>query len=175
MYYVRKLSKTSNLQKIQNNPSPSIVPADFIGQELRTKENTLSVWRCESPDEEGRKDAIKAALFASSELSATQFIIFDSDMLEAAGIKTCDTVGKTGYKNLEHLHTDLCELTYEKLGRLLDLYYRTSHLKDRIPKIEKEEFKKIALEAYNSNCLDESKMDDHLRNEINKLVKKSIV
>lgn len=173
MFYIRKLSKPPNLQKIQLASDPANVPADFIGQEMRTSQNTLSVWRCESLDEEGRRDAIKAALFASSEISATQFIVLDSDMLAAAGIKTCDNAGKTAYKGLDHLHTDLCELTYEQIGKLLALYHETSRLAGRIPKIEKKEFQQIVLEAYESDCLDENAMNDHLQKAIQKLVLKS--
>ena len=170
MFYVRKLSKPPNLQKIQAASNPSDIPADFLGQEMRTSQNTLSVWRCESLDEAGIHDAITAALFASSEIAATQFIILDSEMLEAAGIQTHDNAGRTAYKGLNHLHTDLCELTYEKIGKLLALYHETSSLKDRIPKVEKKEFQQIALDAYKSDCLDEDAMNDHLQTAIKKLI-----
>lgn len=173
MFYVRKLAKPPNLQKIQTTTEITIVPADFVGQEMRTSQNTLSVWRCESLDEAGRHDAIVAALFASSEIVATQFIILDSEMLEAAGIKTCDSEGITAYKGLNHLHTDLCELTYEKIGKLLSLYHEASCIKDRTPKIEKKEFQQIALDAYRSNCLDESIMQDHFQKAIQKLIANS--
>lgn len=173
MYYVRKLSKPSNLQKVKTATDLGTIPADFIGQEMRTSDNTLSVWRCESIDKDGIADAIKAALFVSSDICATQFIILDSDMLNKAGIKICDTEGSTAYRGLNHLHTDLCELTYEKLGTLLDLYQKTSQLANRTPKIEKEQFQKIALNALQDNCLDESKLTDHFKKGLNRLADNS--
>lgn len=173
MYYVRKMSKPPNLYKIKETADISAIPADFLGQEMRTAGNTLSVWRCESTDECGRFDAIKAALFASSEIAATQFLILDSEMLEAAGIRTKDIEGKTAYKGLSGLHVDLCDLTYEKVGVLLNLYHETSKMEDRIPKIEKEDFQKLALDAYKNDRLDEASMNEQLKKAIQKLVNKS--
>lgn len=173
MFYVRKLSKPPNLQIIQRGSNPQLIPADFIGQEMRTAQNTLSVWRCESLDKEGIQDAIKAALFSSSTISATQFLILDSDMLDQAGIKINDTRGKTSYKGLNHLHSDLCELTYEKIGILLQLYNEASQLEKRTPKVDKQVFQKIAIDAYHADCLDEDEMDEHFKNEIHRLIGRS--
>lgn len=172
VYYVRKLSKPANLYKIKESSDISLVPADFLGQEMRTQKNTLSVWRCESIDEVGMRDAIKAALFVSTGIEATQFIILDSDMLDEAGIKVVDVTGRTAYKGLNDLHSDLCELTFEKIGVLLNLYHRTSLIEGRIPKIEKAEFQQIALEAYNGDFLDEDVMDEKLQKAIHKVVEK---
>ena len=172
MYYVRKLSKPPNLYKIQQASDVSLIPADFLGQEMRTSGNTLSVWRCESLNTEDSMNAIKAALFASSEITATQFIILDSEMLEAAGIKTNDVLGKTSYIGLNELHTDLCDLTYEKIGILLNLYHQVSTSQDRIPKIEKKDFQRLALEAYSEGCLDENAMNDQFKKAMEKLLSK---
>lgn len=175
VYYVRKLSKPANLYKIKESSDISQIPADFLGQEMRTQGNTLSVWRCGSIDEVGMSDAIKAALFVSTGIEATQFLILDSDMLSEAGIEVKDVTGKTAYKGLNELHSDLCELTYEKIGVLLNLYHRTSLIEGRMPKIEKAEFQKIALEAYNTDCLDEDEMNEKLLKAIHKVVEKSKV
>lgn len=172
MYYVRKLSKPSNLFKIKQESECANVPADFIGQELRTCDNTLSVWRCNSLDDEETNKAIKAAIFASSKIAATQFIILDSEMLKEAQIKICDNEGKTAYKGLNYLHTDLCDLNYEKIGTLLTLYHKTSELVNRTPKIEKRDFQKIVMEAYENGCIDGNSIDSHLQSDIQRLLDK---
>ena len=172
MYYVRKMSKPTNLYKIKEAKDIATVHADFLGQELRTSQNTLSVWRCENMDDVGYQNAIKAALFASSDIIATQLIVLDSEMLEAAGIKTEDVQGKTSYVGLNNLHTDLCELTYEKIGILLDLYRKTINLQDRIPKVEKKDFQDFVVDAHRNNLLDESGMDEKFKKAVGKLLDK---
>ena len=166
------MSKPTSLYKIKDAKDIATVPADFLGQELRTSQNTLSVWRCENMDDIGYQNAIKAALFASSDIIATQFIVLDSEMLKAAGIKTQDVEGKTSYAGLSELHTDLCELTYEKIGILLQIYQKASNLQGRIPKIEKKDFQDFVIEAHQNKLLDESGMDDKFRKAVGKLLDK---
>ncbi len=69
MFYIRKLSKPSNLQKVKSISNPAIIPADFIGQEMRTAQNTLSVWRCESLDQVEMRKAIIAAVNVNEKVS----------------------------------------------------------------------------------------------------------
>ena len=141
---------------------------------MRTTENTLSVWRSETLNPSDLDNAIKAALLTSSQVNATQFIILDSEELQKANILTSDEKpGKTAYKGLENLHTDLCELTYEKIGTLLQLYQDVSNKPERTPKIEKPKFKEIIVEANDLGVLDTSVLQDHMQREIDKILKKS--
>lgn len=176
MYYVRKLSKPSSLFKITHLQKIGDLDADFLGQEMRTSGNTLSVWRSETLEKADLYKAIKAALLSSTQINASQFIIIDSDALAEAKIATDDhELGKTAYKGLEHLHTNLCELTYEKIGVLLKLYKDVCGLKERTPKIEKKEFKDIIHEANALNVLDISVLEEHMQKEITQLLSKPIV
>ena len=74
MYYVRKLSKTSSLYKIKELDDVKNLCSDFLGQEMRTSENTLSVWRSATLEGEDLNDAITAALLASSQVTTSQFL-----------------------------------------------------------------------------------------------------
>ena len=73
MYYVRKLSKTSSLYKIKELDDVKNLCSDFLGQEMRTSENTLSVWRSATLEGEDLNDAITAALLASSQVTTSQY------------------------------------------------------------------------------------------------------
>lgn len=167
MYYIRKLSKPSSLFKLQALSNVNELYADFLGQDMRTSDNTLSVWRSETLDSQDIDKAINAALLASSQVNASQFVIIDSDALSIADIRTDDTQpGKTGYKGLEYLHTNLCDLTYEKIGKLIQIYLEICRDKTRTPKIEKETFKKVIVKANEDGALDISILQDHMQNEI---------
>lgn len=171
MYYVRKLSKPSSLFKIQTLEDIKTIYADFLGQDMRTKENTLSVWRSETLNPSDLDNALKAALLSSSQLNNTQFIILDSEELASVNITTSnEKPGVTAYKGLENLHTDLCELTYEKIGALLQLYKKISTNPERTPKIEKKRFKEIIVEANTLGVLDVSVLQEHMQNEIAKVL-----
>ena len=60
MFYIRKLSKKSNLFKIRDAVTNSIIEADVLKQELGTTRNTLSFWKSE--DITDLKNAMKAIL-----------------------------------------------------------------------------------------------------------------
>ena len=105
MYYVRKLSKTSSLYKIKELDDVKNLCSDFLGQEMLTSENTLSVWRSATLEGEDLNDAITAALLASSQVTTSQFLIIDSDALRDADIQTDDSqLGKTAYIGFEKTH-----------------------------------------------------------------------
>lgn len=174
MYYVRKLSKPSSLYKIQTLEDIKTIYADFLGQDMRTTENTLSVWRSETLNPSDLDNAIKAALLTSSQVNATQFIILDSEELASANIITSnEKPGTTAYKGLENLHTDLCGLTYEKIGALLQLYKKVSANPERTPKIEKKRFKEIIVEANSLGVLDATVLQEHMQKEIAKVLNSS--
>lgn len=171
MYYVRKLSKPSSLFKLQALDNFQNIPADFLGQDLRTSANTLSVWRSESLNQEDINKAINAALLASSQVNTSQFLIIDSDALEQVGIRTDDTEpGITGYSGLEGLHTNLCDLTYEKIGYVLQIYCKYCKDEQRTPKIDKGQFKQIIISANEAHCLNMKALQEHMQKEVQQVL-----
>lgn len=172
MYYIRKLSKPSSLYKLKALININELSADFLGQDMRTSDNTLSVWRSKTLDGPDINRAITAALLASSQINASQFLVIDSDALSFAEIRTDDTQpGKTAYKGFENLHTNLCDLTYEKIGKLIQIYCDVCQDKTRTPKIEKEAFKKVIVKANENGELDFSNLDEHMQKEITNILK----
>ena len=170
--YVRKLSKTSSLYKIKELDDVKNLCSDFLGQEMRTSENTLSVWRSATLEGEDLNDAITAALLASSQVTTSQFLIIDSDALRDADIQTDDSqLGKTAYIGFENLHTNLCDLTYEKIGRLLQIYLRACNDESRTPKIEKDVFKKIILETNAKGVLNFTELQEHMQKAVQQIIK----
>lgn len=171
MYYVRRLSKTSNLSKIKTMTNVQTMSADILGQEMKTTGDALSVWRFSTLDSEEMKDALKAAVLTGTDIVKTQFIILDSDSLSEAGISTDDSeLGKTGYKGLECTHTNLCNLTYEKIGILLCLYQKIIEDPSRTPAIEREDMKKIICELHQEDKLNVQDVHEHLKEKIKKLL-----
>lgn len=167
MYYVRKLSRPAVLQKLQNISDVNELYADFLGQDMRTSDNQLSVWRSETLEGPDIDRAINAALLACSQINVCQFLIIDSDALSSAEIRTDDTQpGITGYMGLENLHTNLCDLTYEKIGKLVQIYREICQDETRTLKVDKGVFKEVIHKAKEEGALNISILTGHMKKEV---------
>lgn len=171
MYYIRMLSKTSSLDKLATVDNIDELCADFITQEIKTSSNTLSFWHSESLEKGPLDQAISAALLAANKIESTQFIIIDSDALEAHDIHIDDNEpGETGYIGGEKLHSNLCELNYKKIGNLLQIYKSVCMDEQRTPKIKKSQVKEYIKEISSKNLLNTEKVKPELKLKLEKLL-----
>ena len=152
MFYIRKLSKKSNLYKIKSSETPATIAADVLKQELGTSGNTLSFWKCDNL--ETTRDAIKAILLSTTSIETSQFIIVDDELLNKYQIEIDDTnEGITGYKGFENLHVDFCNLTYEKIGFILSMIKEIAEEEKRTPELKKDEVKRYIIEVKEAGLL----------------------
>ena len=159
MYYVRKLDKPLNLEKIKSFKDVNNIPADILSQEFKTANNTLSFWQCETLDK--IQDTFKAILLSATSGKVSQFIILEKAVLLNKGIVGDeDSLGITGYKGFGNLHVDLINLDYGKIGALLEYIANISKSEDSkfIPKLDKDEVWTIIREVVEKNALDEVSM-----------------
>lgn len=167
MYYIRKLSKLSTLTKIRSVENIEDIPADLLKQELPTKDNKLSFWKCDSIDD--TKDAMKAILLATTKIEKSQFIILNEGMLDKIGVKRdCSQKGDTGYSGFENLHVDFCELTYGKIGQILRLMKEAGKKGELVPILEKDEVKAFIREVSKAGLLNTDQVNKDLLNDITK-------
>lgn len=170
MYYVRKLSNNPNLEKIKNAGDIGELGADILKQELGTTCNSLSFWKCNSL--ETLKDTIKAILLSTTGIKASQFFILSEDIIDKYGFKMDDTQpGVTGYKGFEHLHIDMTELTYSKIGKVLQMLNEVFEDPQNTPKIDRDEVKAYIMEVKQAGLLNEDALRDELRKDIDKYCK----
>ncbi|MCI8634197.1 MAG: hypothetical protein HFJ05_01175 [Eubacterium sp.] len=173
MFYIRKLSKRSNLFKIKSTETSAAIAADVLKQELGTSGNTLLFWKCDSLDT--TKDAIKAILLSTTSIETSQFIIVDDELLEKYQIETDDTnEGITGYKGFENLHVDFCNLTYEKIGFILNMIKEIAEEEKRTPELKKDEVKRYIIEVKEAGLLNQENLRPELRSAINKYCKNTV-
>lgn len=166
MYYVRKI-KNSNLYKIKDCDSCDLIAADVLKQECSTTSNTLSFWKCDTLDD--MEDTIIAILLSTTSIETTQFIIINDEQLNKFQIDTDDSEpGKTGYSGFEHLHVNLCNLTYGKIGALLSIYKESSVRSELAPKLQKQDVKKYISEVKQKGLINEELTNPDLLKDINK-------
>lgn len=167
MFYVRKLSKKSNLFKIKSSTSINSLDADILKQELGTTRNTLSFWK--SDDLLNLKNAMKAILLSTTSIETSQFIVINDKILDNYGIERDYTEkGITGYKGYENLHVNLCNLNYEKIGLILNIFKDISTNKQYTPELKKDDVKKYIIEVKKDGLLNEESINPSLKRDIDK-------
>ena len=167
MFYIRKLSKKSNLFRIRDAISNSNIEADVLKQELGTTRNTLSFWKCE--DITDMKNVMKAILLSATSIETSQFIVINDEMLDKYGIeRNYEDKGITGYKGYENLHVNLCNLDYEKIGAILNIIKEISKNKTYIPELKREDVKRYIIEVKRDGLLDEENIRPELKAAIDK-------
>ena len=169
MYYLRKLSKYSTLDLIDSLDDVFDIPADLLRQEFPTTNNTLSFWRFDSF--ERINDTLKAILLSCSYIEKTKFFIVDDDLLSKYSIETdCSNPGMTGYLGFDYLHTDFCNLTYKKIGDVLMMIKDIIHISDYTYQLSRDEAKELIKSVYIDGKIDESKINDKLKKDIEKYI-----
>ncbi len=88
------------------------ISADALTSDLRTLENNLSFWRCK---EASIKDIEDVALAIASGRDKIDIVLIDDSDLKN-DCKTKDFKGRTPVETLVHLHVDVLELNYYRLG-----------------------------------------------------------
>lgn len=149
------------------NRQDATTAGDVIS-DLRTQNNTLSVWRADS--DEDINDAIVAMSLNRNDVSKMIALLLDEEDLLAMQIDFSDKKpGKApgAIEDIKKKHRDLLEIDYKRLGVLSDYMLRIVHDKSKRVEVSKPNMKKL-LEKYRAEkkiVLDE--MNDDLRNNLN--------
>lgn len=114
---VRRISQ-SKVQEIINAASVQEIATDLLS-EFRTQGNTLSTW--EIPSMAHKEEAVLAFASIGTSIETLTFLCFEADAIQRAGIRIGKTKGPCPNDALAQTHRDLCDLTYEKLGSLLNI------------------------------------------------------
>jgi hypothetical protein len=111
---VKKIEKSKWLQNdIMNGED---ISADAITNCMKTKNNTLSMWRID--DEKQIDEAVLAIVSAHQHLDTFDVVWVNVSQLEEYGIGMQDTPGITPIDDLVDRHVDIVNLTYRSLGKV---------------------------------------------------------
>lgn len=94
------------------------ISADAVTSDLRTKENTLSFWRCRTETNGDVEDAVLAIAAAGDRLDRLDVVWLSYDELQADGQTFRNTDGRTPVRELADRHVDVCKLDYTRLGKV---------------------------------------------------------
>ena len=147
---------------------PDATTAGDVISDLRTQNNTLSVWRADS--DEDINDAIVAMSLNRNDVSKMIALLLDEEELTAMQIDFSDkNPGKApgAIEDIKKKHRYLVEIDYKRLGVLSNYMLKIVHDKSKRIEVSKPNMKKL-LEQYRDGekiILDE--MNDDLRNNLN--------
>lgn len=116
MFFARKIS----LAKWSDRPTLAAgeISADAVTADLRTKDDTLSFWRCGSGTAEDVDTATLAIAAAGNRIDKLDLVWIASDELDAEGQSWTETEGETPVRRLRSFHIDIVSLDYRRLGRV---------------------------------------------------------
>lgn len=172
MYYIRKLSCNANLSKLKSVENTASIDADILKQELGTSNNTLSFWKCECCESsDDMKNAIKAILLSTTAIKNSQFIVIEDSIAKKYGLVIDDTEpGKTGYKGYESLHVNITNLTYSKIGNVIDMLREIVTNQMFTPSLNRASVKSYIEEVNKAGLLNREDTDKDLINDIDKFL-----
>lgn len=99
---------------------PGELAADAV-TDLRTRENALSFWRCESSQEADLERAALALAASFERADKIDLVGVDEHAISAAQLSTRSTPGETPIRALQSSHVDVERLDYVRLGRIAHL------------------------------------------------------
>jgi len=157
---VRKIDKAKWMNGDNINEPPT---ADAITGCLKTKGNTLSVWRINNETE--LEEAVLAIISGQDHLETIDVIVLEDDYFVKCEISTEETVGITPVVDLRDTHIDLCSLDWWTIGMVAE------HIVESIKKDKLKRFTKAKLTEIIKNAIAKNRLEiDDLKEGIQKKI-----
>ena len=114
MFLARKISRAKWSKKSEF--SEGEIPADAVTADLRTTDNALSFWKCDTTDRGVLQDAALAIAASGNRIDKLEVVWIAEKELRAHGQTLKDTDGDTPISSLRKRHVDVRKLDYVRLG-----------------------------------------------------------
>lgn len=161
-YYIRKISPAKWPQK-GKSVKVGEVRADAITGDIRTSEDTISLWRIEDIDE--LEQAVLALASAGDKAVTYNVLSIPEEMMEKYNLELKETDGNTPVRELAKTHRDVVNVTYAGLGRFAQVIMEALEA-DKLHTITKKQVKNLIVTAYKAGKIDKDKLKDRMREEI---------
>lgn len=163
MFLVRKITRAK--WETGQALSAGEISADAVTSDLRTKENTLSFWKCATETNGDVEEAALAIAAAGDRLDRLDIVWLVDDELQADGQTLKNTDGRTPVRELADRHVDVCKLDYTRLGKVARRVVAAMEEK-RCCRLSKANVKKLLSAAVGHGRIDLDALSGNLRAEI---------
>lgn len=161
-FYVRKISPAKWPQKGQDLPLEQY-RADAITGDIRTTEDTISLWMIEHLEE--LESAVLALASGVDKMITYNVLVIPEEKITEYGFKLAETEGDMPVDMLIHAHRDIMGVTYEGLGLFARLITDSIN-SDGLRTITRKRVKSLILEAYKDGRINRSKLKERMLKEI---------
>ncbi len=141
------------------------IAADAVTVDLKTQENSLSFWRCETEIREDLDLAVLAIAATRDRIEKIEIVWLTENDLRKDSLTLKKTEGRTPISELEGLHVDVCLLDYVRLGKIANRI-ATALENCRWRRIPKGRVKMILVEAVEQNRVELADLKESIRAEI---------
>lgn len=157
-----KWDKTNNLRL---GVAEDEISADAITGDLRTRENSLSFWRCRIKTDVEIEDVVLAIAAAGERLDRLAMVWVMENEFQADGQCLKESPGRTPVTDLVDRHVDICRLDCSRLGKVAQLV-ATAIESNQCHVFPKGRVKELLIEAVNKGRVAPEQLADRLRSEI---------
>lgn len=161
MILVRKISH----QKWKPSPAfpPEEIRADAITADLRTTDDALSFWECETESHlAGPALAIAAAM---DRVDRIDLAWLPQEILTGHGLTHAHTAGNTPARDWVSRHISIDKLDYVRLGTVAH-QINAAIKQQRFRRFSKQEVAELLIAATRDNLVESSKLHEKVRKEI---------
>ena len=162
-YFVRKFAKPK-WTRTAINDNPFDIPSDVICSDLKTADNTLSVWEIE--DETKLEDAVLAITSGGDRLDTIDIIWIEKREIEMKGVSYKQSPGDTPIKQFVDTHVDLCQLSYYKIGLVAESISEKVARDVQIKRYTQTDLKKIYKSAISNGIIDKDSLKSGISNSL---------
>ena len=167
MFMARKITraKWDAKRNIERGLKEGEISADAVTGDLRTREDTLSFWRCCANANGDIEDVVLAISAAGERLDKLDIVwLFDNEM-QAGGHTLKDTEGRTPVPDLAEHHVDICKLDHILLGDLAQRVVAAIE-DERWRRFTRARVRKLLITAVEQGRIDLEGLAEGLRREI---------
>jgi len=160
-FYIRKIDigKWMQNSKVTDHTKLS---ADVITNCLKTKQNTLSLWKINTLDK--LNEALIAITSGMDHLDRIAIVFFEDGKLNAdLNLKIC--AGRTPFSDFEDNHCDIVELNYDSLGKFSKVVHEAIK-ENNYEQISKANIKELLNKAIVENKLNISTISEDIKKKL---------
>lgn len=145
----------------------SFLDGDAIS-DLRTTDNTLSLWYIDSEEELETAALALSASSKSEKIDSFTVVWVPLEEIQAKGLSVVKSDGDTVVADLVKMHRDLNEITYGKLGSTAEVIMDALITEKHYKRFTRAQIKSALIEAYKTNRICVEKCNPKFLSEIEK-------
>ena len=163
MFLARKINRAK--WEAREELEADEIPADAVTVDLRTKENSLSFWRCPTDTDSDVEKVALAIAAAGQRVDRLDIVWMADEDFQNDGHVLRNTEGSTPLADMAAMHVDVARLDYVRLGKVAR-QVNAALEGDRHRRLTRARVKNLIREAVGQGRINRGDLHDKLRAEV---------